>query len=436
VSRWIEMFRHAVAPRPALKGVWRRRDGGWLVRGRVTDPTGKQRALVRVVWSETATEARVELERLLDRVRRGLDEESTLAPQAPCPKPVEPSRTPFAAYAASLFERKVREGRIRSEKGVEKWKGILTKVLVPAFGEIPCAELRRAHIHAWRDGVAERVAAGELSPNTANTWLAMLRTIVGAFVAEHELERNPALHVPDFDLTGWQTYTDEEPNSLTPDEVPRFLAKARQICPQHYAFIVLMFSTGLRPSTLRPLRRHGPQADMLWNSNELLVRRSHTRKQVVMSGTKTGLRQRIPLPSELVEVLRWHVDQLGSQGDENDLLFPSETGGFRSASTLDKPFAKIAKAAGIKKHITPRAGRRTFQDLARAAEVKDIVARAVSGHQTEDMQRHYSTVSAGEVTAGLARVIELAKVRESLAAGSGEGAVQGGPRVVRKRSRK
>jgi hypothetical protein len=37
--------------------------------------------------------------------------------------------------------------------------------------------------------------------------------------------------------------------------------------------------------------------------------------------------------------------------------------------------------------------RRTFQDLARAAEVRDIVTRSASGHSTEAMQRHYSTVS-------------------------------------------
>ena len=40
--------------------------------------------------------------------------------------------------------------------------------------------------------------------------------------------------------------------------------------------------------------------------------------------------------------------------------------------------------------------RRTFQDLARAAEVKDLVTRAISGHATETMQHHYSTVAAEE----------------------------------------
>jgi hypothetical protein len=52
--------------------------------------------------------------------------------------------------------------------------------------------------------------------------------------------------------------------------------------------------------------------------------------------------------------------------------------------------------------------RRTYQDLARAANVADIVTRANSGHQTPEMQRHYSTVSADEMRGGLAKVIDIA----------------------------
>ena len=56
---------------------------------------------------------------------------------------------------------------------------------------------------------------------------------------------------------------------------------------------------------------------------------------------------------------------------------------------------------------TSRQGR-TYQDLARAAEVNDVVTRAISGHATETMQRHYSTVSDAEMKQGLAKVVSLA----------------------------
>ena len=55
-----------------------------------------------------------------------------------------------------------------------------------------------------------------------------------------------------------------------------------------------------------------------------------------------------------------------------DLLFPSDVGGFVSPSSLDKPFEDIAAVAKIKKPITPRAMRRTAQDLSRLAGVNDL----------------------------------------------------------------
>jgi hypothetical protein len=44
----------------------------------------------------------------------------------------------------------------------------------------------------------------------------------------------------------------------------------------------------------------------------------------------------------------------------------------------------------------------TFQDLRRAAQVHDFVARSISGHATLDMHQHYSSVSALKVRDGLA----------------------------------
>jgi hypothetical protein len=224
-----------------------------------------------------------------------------------------------------------------------------------------------------------------------------LRVIINTAVAEYELPRNPIALVKDLDTSTWHTYTEEQPNSLTPSEVPVFLAKLRELYPQHFAFVALGFATGLRPSSLRPLRRRGDSADVLWDQGVLLVRRSQTGDAEPMETTKTGKLQRISLPEDLIEILDWHVKQLpeGPMRD-SDLLFPSETGEYRAASCLDRPFREITTQLKWKKEITPRAMRRTSQDLARAAEVRDIVTRSVSGHSTKAMQRHYSTVTSQE----------------------------------------
>jgi hypothetical protein len=76
-----------------------------------------------------------------------------------------------------------------------------------------------------------------------------------------------------------------------------------------------------------------------------------------------------------------------------DELFPALHGGFRAGSVLDKPFRAVAVEMELKKRIIPRGMRRTFQDVCRAAAVGDLVTRSISGHATEAMQRHYSTVA-------------------------------------------
>ena len=128
----------------------------------------------------------------------------------------------------------------------------------------------------------------------------------------------------------------------------------------------------------------------------------------VMERTKTGRRLRVPLPEELMAILQWHVDNLPAELRRSELLFPSEMGGFRAGSCLKRPLEHIAKAAGIKKRLTARFMRRTFQDLGRAVRVHDFVVRAISGHATAQMQEHYSSVNADEVRTGLAKVISIA----------------------------
>jgi len=84
------------------------------------------------------------------------------------------------------------------------------------------------------------------------------------------------------------------------------------------------------------------------------------------------------------------------------------------------PFEKTDEAIGLGKRVTPRALRRTYQDLARAAEMKDLVTRAISGHATEQMQQHYSTVAQTEMRQEIAKIVSLAGVREAMTSGGME----------------
>ena len=219
----------------------------------------------------------------------------------------------------------------------------------------------------WRVRMAERIQDGTYSPHTVNTWLNVMRVILKAAVMQSlSCARNPMESIKNFD-TSEHVYTEEEPNSLTVQEMPAFLSKMRALCPQHFAFVCLGFFLGHRPSTLRPLRRSGPTPDLLLDERLLLVRQSHTEGDEVMATTKTKIRQRITLSPVLVDVLRWHIaTQLWTDAiRQSELLFPPEDGGFRTRFALRKPFATVPGAIGLKKHVSPKSMRRTFQDLAR-----------------------------------------------------------------------
>ena len=423
---WVNRYNYWISPSPVMPGVWRRKEGGTVVRGRAVDPrTGKVREVLKALPEMDAAAAYGWLQDELSKIRRGAEESS-------------PQRMRWSAFAVSCLERRLATKKIKSAKNRLVWGSVLKRHLIPAFGDYFVDKLRFADFQEWQLRDAARINAGEIAPTTANNHLRILKTIMNDAVHYFQLERNPIDGIEPFDVSEHEVYTDEEPNSLLVDEVPRFLHGMRELYPQHFAEVALGFATGLRPSSLRPIRKSGATPDVLWEQAVLLVRRSNTVGDEVMNTTKTSRRQRIALPEDLMEILRWHVARLppGPMAD-SELLFATAEGRFQSPSTLQKPFAAVSKAIGLKKRLTPCGMRRTFQDLARAAEVKDIVTRSISGHATEQMQQHYSTVNPEEMRSGLAKVISIGGFREAHAEGVrretaaergavGEGAPSGG----------
>lgn len=396
-AQWKRVRGIWISAEPVLPGVWRRKEGGYVVRARATDGrNGLKREVMKVLPQASEEEAKAWLDAARDRIRQGITEAVI-------------ERERLRDYSARLLERKVSDGDIRSLSGLAKWRDVLRRLGQFRLSDMYVDAIRPRDVSEWRSEMAQIVKKGSYAPGTANTNLSVLKVILGHAKVDFELPSNPAENIRSFDMTQHRTYTREEPNSLRASELREFLAKLREKYPQHYAMAFVGFVTGLRPSSLRPLRRTGEASDVLWEERVLLVRRSHTLGNVTMVGTKTGVDLEIALPEELIEVMRWHVaTQLQTpEQQRSELLFPAETGGFRSRDVLKKPFAEAAKAIGLKKRITARAMRRTFQDVCREARVADVVARTICGHATEAMQRRYSTVSGSEQVDGLARVIRL-----------------------------
>jgi len=334
----------------------------------------------------------------------------------------ENKRLRYADYVASLLERKLATGKLATPSSRRGWSDTQHLHLLPAFGDCYLDELRRIDIEEWKATQAQQLvtrhggAPTPISPHTVNQRLRVLLSTLRAAVGELDLAYDPTRAVEPLVTSTDETFTEEEPNSLTVDELRVFMPHARALYPQHFAMLALGVATGRRPSELRPLRRAGATPDILWNDGIMLVRQSQTLGGVVTK-TKTGRRLRIPLPDDLLAILAWHVEHLpvGAMRD-SELLFPSTTGRWRSPTCLDKPIRRIAKAAGITKHLSAKFMRRTFQDLGRAADVHDLVVRAISGHATRQMQDHYSSVAPVEVRNGLAKVVALGGFREALGA--------------------
>jgi integrase len=59
---------------------------------------------------------------------------------------------------------------------------------------------------------------------------------------------------------------------------------------------------------------------------------------------------------------------------------------------------------GVAYPLTPRAMRRTFNDVARWVGINDIVTRSITGHQSAAMQAHYSTAADSEQASALSKV--------------------------------
>lgn len=435
---WVKRWGDTIAAAPEMPGVWRRKDGGFRIRGRTRDPKTNQRREVNRALPDckTARQAASQLEVELAAVAAGTG------------APVASTRPRFDDWAVTVFERKVRDKRILSASGRATWSSILETHLIPAFGPMLIDRLTRDDIERWKTNEllaprthakdekrARKLVGGCYSPNTVNKILAVLRQITAEASDAFDIA-DPCRRVEDVSRRGHRTFTHEAPNALKPADVPRFLAEVRVRYPDHYAFVLLGFTLGLRPSSLRPLRASGPSADVKWETGELLVRRSHTKGAEVMEATKIDRDQVLALDTRQLEALRWHVDRLARDNERrarrsphlgqamasSELLFPAPPtkwnagGGFRSMSCLDKMFADVGKLLELGYPVTAKCMRRTYQDLCRVAKVADIVTRAISGHTTPDMQRHYSTVSAAEMRTGLAKVIDIATGHERKAA--------------------
>jgi integrase len=210
--------------------------------------------------------------------------------------------------------------------------------------------------------------------------------------------------------------TRAEPNLLTPEEMRRFLEVAKVRWPQHYALILLLFTTAMRIGTALALRWEDLDLDTM----EIIVTRrlsGYGPRAEVVPGVK---RDRFgedapPLLAEVLEELRTLRSGFNDAQLASGLLFPTRDGKHHYRTLLQKPFKDICEHAGITKRFTPHGCRRTGAKLyGRAAGTR--MAMSIAGHMTEAMHEHYTPVDAQEKLAAASQVFGYLRAVEGAAA--------------------
>ena len=82
---------------------------------------------------------------------------------------------------------------------------------------------------------------------------------------------------------------------------------------------------------------------------------------------------------------------------------------------------------GLGKRFTQKGMRRTFQDLARGAGLREEVQKRICGHITDEMKERYSTVGQGEQREAIGKVLGLMGTAGNAPANDESGAPSGAP---------
>jgi integrase len=289
----------------------------------------------------------------------------------------------------------------------ERYAAALDDHVLPALGLFFFDQLTALDVQKWVNAARRKGYRAE----TIRGWFRVLRTMTRDAMEPLDLPRDPTLRI---------TFPEDEErddNSLKPELLGIFLHNMERLSPQHYALVAVLAFTGLRFCHASALRWEDMNAD----SGVLRVVRKNIRGRVGPVSRKKRAPREYPLHPSLADILRDHRRRLLEQqapGVDSGWMFPSEAGGLRTPGGLWKAWRVCAKESKIVERFTVHGLRRTFNDLTRRAGVDGVVIKSLTGHVTEKMRTHYSTVGLDEKLAAVSSVHRLVPLGNG---GSGDG---------------
>jgi len=362
-----------------FRGIKALGDGKYRLRIYVNDPKqGREIEIVRTVTAESVQDAYQAKQTLLVELRQKVEE------VAPIASPVSMRFGDVVdRWWAEISARKLEEDPAQAylcPSTAARYETTVKQFLKPTFGSWDATQMTAEDVRRWRNALREAGYAA----STTNAHHRVLKSVL------RSIKNNAASEVKELNEKVGALITRTEPNRLDEAELARFLEVARTRWNQHYALILVLFTTTLRVSTALALRWE----DLDLETNEIVVRRRRSgygKKAKVVPGVK---RDRFgedlpPLhPAVYAELLKlkakYNEKQLAS-----GLLFPTPEGEHHYRTILAKPFEDILEHAKITKRFTPHGCRRTgakrYGMTSGAA-----MAMEIAGHLTTEMHKHYA----------------------------------------------
>lgn len=260
----------------------------------------------------------------------------------------QPSDETLAEYLECWLEDHVRNQNKPST--YSNYEYLLKTHVISELGDVPLARLQPAQIqqlYSQKLTSGRKDGQGGLSPTTVKRIHVVLNHALKTAVKWRKIPLNPA------DAVTPPRETREEMNCWTAEQASKFLDNVDN--PTYRALYTLALLTGLRRGELLGLRWEDLNLEEQYLTVNQSIVRLHSGEMLVQTPkTKQSIRT-VPLTELAVSTLREHRRlqaehrlSLGSEYQNNDLVFASETGTPIHPSNLLRNFKKTIKKANVR----------------------------------------------------------------------------------------
>lgn len=353
----------------------------WRLKARRKDPRRAGRVTRERLLEGTFADAKKERARLV------LELELEAAPKS--------ARVPFRVYSESWLASRAATVSVHTAK---HYALHLAQQINPFLGDFYLDKLTRDDVQRWING-----QVGKVARETIRTRYRVFRSVWASAMADH------AKQVDDV-TTGIRFPTavrkdEADTNALTADQLRTFLAGWAG--KKDEAMIWMLATLGARWCHVSGMK----WSDLDRENKRIRILRAHVRGVISPINVNKKAPSSLPVDDEVLTRLEAHRIRLIKRDVPNPdgWLFPSHQGTPKLPSSIRKEWAKVAKAAGISHRFSVHGLRRTFNDLMREAGVDGVVIRAFTGHSSDTMREHYSSVGHAEQERTVGKLLQLVK---------------------------